>query len=111
MLLLPGLFQGSFALCTFAGMGFKAGQAIPEGFSLIPRAAVGAGVGSSSGAWERSRAGTVLADRVCRAVPSCAGLGEGHTIGGIFQTEMQPQLAIIFFQKCGQWFLIIFNFS
>lgn len=32
LMLLSVFFQGSFALCTFAGEGFKDGQAILEGF-------------------------------------------------------------------------------
>lgn len=33
MLVLTMFFEGSFALCTFTGMGFKDGQAVPEVFS------------------------------------------------------------------------------
>lgn len=110
--MLTMFFEGSFALCTFTGMGFKDDQPVPEVFfPSFRRPSLGAVIGTSSGAWERRRG------RNCPArqhLQNCAQLsrawGKGESNGGVIsQRGMQSQLCIIF-QKCGKWLLKIFDF-
>lgn len=83
-MLLLTVFLQSFALCTFTGMGFKDGQAIPKGvfllfFSLIPKAVSGSCNRNqlwSVGKEERKELSCQTA--FAELCPAVQGLGEGR---------------------------------
>lgn len=105
------VLQGGSALCPFTEMAFQDGQAIPEVFPLVPKAVPGSCDGKQL--WSVGKEGrkelswqTVSAE-LC---PAVQGLGEGTK-----QWNLSARNAVTagdyFFQKCGELFLKMHNFS